>query len=82
MNHNKHMIPYALAAIVAIMLFGTLGGNPLAAGIGLAFLLCPLVMGVVMWLLMRQPRGAASTGQLPEQHAQRDLQQSSTGPLP
>ena len=82
MNHSKRMVAYALAALVAIMLFGTLGGNPLAAGIGLAFLLCPLVMGVVMWLLMRQPRGSTSTGQLPEQHSQRDLQQSSTGRLP
>ena len=82
MNRSKHLTPYALAALVAIMLVGALGRNPLAAGIGLAFLLCPLVMGVVMWLLMRQPGRSTSSSQPAEQDAQRNLEQSSTGRLP
>ena len=55
MNHRIHLIPCVLALIAAVALFSAAGGNPLAAGVGLAFLVCPIVMGVVMWLLMRQP---------------------------
>ncbi|HEX6659518.1 MAG TPA: hypothetical protein VF065_15615, partial [Ilumatobacter sp.] len=38
-----------------VALFFAAGANPLAAGVGLAFLVCPIVMGIVIWLLMRQP---------------------------
>lgn len=55
MNHRKHMIPCLIALAIAMTLFATAGANPLAAGVGLAFLLCPIVMGAAMWLLMRQP---------------------------
>lgn len=68
MNHRHHMILCGLAILVAIMLFSGGGASPLAAGIGLAFLLCPIVMGVVMWLLMRQPSNPSSPS---ERHAQR-----------
>lgn len=62
MNHRKHMIPCVLAILVAITLFATVGANPLAVGVGLAFLLCPIVMGTVMWLLMRQPSRSIQSG--------------------
>lgn len=41
---------------MAIVLFTTIGTNPIGAGLGVAFLLCPIVMGTVMWLLMRQEK--------------------------
>jgi hypothetical protein len=63
-NHRNHLIPCVLAVIVAVALFSAAGANPLAAGVGLAFLVCPIVMGVVMWLLMRQP----SSSTAPREH--------------
>jgi len=56
MNHRNHLIPCLIAAAVAIVLFTTIGTNPIGAGLGVAFLLCPIVMGTVMWLLMRQEK--------------------------
>lgn len=56
MNHRNHLVPCLIAAAVAIVLLTTIGTNPLAAGLGVAFLLCPIVMGTVMWLLMRQQK--------------------------
>lgn len=53
MNHRNHLVPCLIAAGVAIVLLTRIGTNPLAAGLGVAFLLCPIVMGAVMWLLMR-----------------------------
>ena len=45
-----------LAAAVAIVLFTTIGTNPIGAGLSVAFLLCRIVMRTVMWLLMRQEK--------------------------
>lgn len=56
MSHRKHIVPCVIAMLVAITLLATVGATPLVAGVGLAFLLCPIVMGTVMWLLMRQPK--------------------------
>ena len=63
MNHRNHLVPCLIAAAVAIVLLTTIGSNPLAAGLGVAFLLCPIVMGTVMWLLMRQPKPIATDRQ-------------------
>lgn len=63
MNHRNHLIPCVLAVIVAVALFSAAGANPLAAGVGLAFLVCPIVMGIVMWLLMRQPSSATAVSE-------------------
>lgn len=56
MNHRSHLVPCLIAVAVALVLLTTIGTNPLAAGLGVAFLLCPIVMGTVMWLLMRQQK--------------------------
>ena len=55
MKHRNHMLVCGIAVLAAVMLLTRGGASPLGAGIGLALLLCPLVMGTVMWLLMRQP---------------------------
>lgn len=58
MNHRRHLlclVPIGLAAV----LFLVGGGSAMFAGVGLALVLCPLVMGTVMWLLMRQPSTTA-----------------------
>ncbi|MBI5089931.1 MAG: hypothetical protein HZB15_14005 [Actinobacteria bacterium] len=33
-------------------------GGAALAGVSLALLICPLVMGAVMWMLMRRPKSA------------------------
>ena len=57
MKHRNHMIPCVIIAVVAMAVLALSGSSPLGAGIGLTLLLCPLLMGTVMWLLMRQPNG-------------------------
>lgn len=54
MQHRMHylcMIPAAV--LLGWVLLG--GGSTALAGVGLLVLICPLTMGIVMWLLMRQP---------------------------
>jgi uncharacterized protein (DUF2062 family) len=72
MNHRNHLVPCLIAAVVAIVLLTTIRTNPLAAGLGVAFLLCPIVMGTVMWLLMRQPKPTTTDRQ------QEDTRQQTT----
>jgi hypothetical protein len=54
------MIPCAIIAVIAMAALATSETAPLGAGIGLTLLLCPLLMGTVMWLLMRQPNEPAA----------------------
>lgn len=71
MKHRDHMILCGIAILVAVMLFARGGAGPLAAGFGFALLLCPIVMGAVMWLLMRQPKNSSSPSvqhDIPESH--------------
>jgi hypothetical protein len=79
MNHRNHLVPCLIAAAAAIVLFTTIGTNPLGAGLGVAFLLCPIVMGGVMWLLMRQPKGQTTPTERPRAHIE---QRASTGSRP
>lgn len=62
MNRRQHMILGGVAILVAFMLLARGGSSPLAAGFGFALLLCPIVMGTVMWLLMRQTNDPSSSG--------------------
>jgi hypothetical protein len=63
MSHRHHLIcVFAAVGLVVWLLVAGNGGLALA-GVSLALLLCPLVMGVVMWLLMRQPRSAQHQGE-------------------
>lgn len=57
MKHHNHMIPCVILAAITMSVLALSGSAPLGAGIGLILLLCPLLMGTVMWLLMRQPDG-------------------------
>ncbi len=55
MNHRHHLIcALATVGLAAWLLVAGNGGAGLG-GVSLALLICPLVMGSVMWLLMRQP---------------------------
>ena len=56
MSHRHHLICLVGAVGVAVWLLVAGTGGLALAGVGLALLICPLVMGVVMWLLMRQPQ--------------------------
>lgn len=71
MSHRHHLI--CLFAAIGLGLWFLVAGNGglALAGVSLALLLCPLVMGVVMWLLMRQPQSAPQQGQSDphEEHA-------------
>ena len=82
MKHHNHMVPCVIIAVVVMAVLALSGSAPLGAGIGLALLLCPLLMGTVMWLLMRQPNGS----RLDETHTQPDLrdqpQHASRSPHP
>ena len=54
------MIPCVIIAVLAMSVLALSGSAPFGAGIGLTLLLCPVLMGTVMWLLMRQPSGPAT----------------------
>jgi hypothetical protein len=58
MNHRRHLLCLVPVGL-AVVLFLVSGGSAIFAGVGLALILCPLVMGAVMWLLMRQPSTTA-----------------------
>ena len=58
MNHRHHLVCVAAAVGLAVWFLVAGSGGAALAGVSLALLLCPLVMGAVMWLLMRQPPSA------------------------
>ena len=58
MSHRHHLVCLAAAAGLFVWFLVAGSGSTALAGVSLALLICPLVMGVVMWLLMRQPRSA------------------------
>jgi len=68
-KHRNHMIPCAIIAVIAMVLLATRGSNPLGASASLALLLCPMVMGTVMWLLMRQ----TDRSEAHDEHARSEL---------
>ena len=53
MNHRHHLICLGAAAVAITLLLLSGGSNLTIVGISAALLVCPIVMGVVMWLLMR-----------------------------
>ena len=54
MNHRSRMIPFMIIALVAMVFLAPRSSAGFGVGIGLALLLCPLVMGSMMWLMMRK----------------------------
>lgn len=71
MNRRHHLICVVAAVGLAVWFFVAGSGGAALAGVSLALLLCPLVMGVVMWLLMRQPQSVSpqTEGDPHEEHA-------------
>ncbi len=71
MSHRHHLICVFAAVGLGVWFLVAGNGGLALAGVSLALLLCPLVMGVVMWLLMRQPQSAPhqSEAQLHDDHA-------------
>jgi hypothetical protein len=63
------MIPCVVIAAIAVVALALAGSAPLGAGVGLTLLLCPLLMGTVMWVLMRQPDQPAGS----DDHADPEL---------
>jgi hypothetical protein len=59
MSHRHHLVWLAAAAGLFVWFLVAGSGSTALAGVSLALLICPLVMGVVMWLLMRQPQAAS-----------------------
>ncbi len=70
MSHRHHLI--CLAAAVGLVVWFLMAGNGglALAGVSLALLICPLVMGAVMWMLMRQPQATPNPSKtdLHEEH--------------
>lgn len=71
MSHRHHLICLAAAGGLVVWFLMAGNGGLALAGVSLALLICPLVMGTVMWLLMRQPRATPNPneGDLHEEHA-------------
>ncbi|MBI4883904.1 MAG: hypothetical protein HY826_07610 [Actinobacteria bacterium] len=73
MKHRNHMILVAAVAFVAMIVLVPRGIRPFGAGVGFALLLCPLVMGTMMWMMMRRTDGPTqnperSPAQLSDNH--------------
>ena len=80
MKHRTHMIPCVIIAVIAVVVLTLSGRAPLGAGIGLTLLLCPLLMGSVMWLMMRQPNGPAAHEDHTHPELRDEPQQASRSP--
>ena len=63
MNHRHHLICVVAAVGLAVWFLVAGNGGAALAGVSLALLICPLVMGAVMWMLMRQPKSASAPPQ-------------------
>ena len=71
MSHRHHLVVMVAAVGLAVWFLVAGSGGLALAGVSLALLICPLVMGVVMWLLMRQPQSTPhqSDGDPHREHA-------------
>jgi hypothetical protein len=63
MSHRHHLICLVAAVSLGAWLLIAGSGGLALAGVSLALLICPLVMGAVMWMLMRQPRPTPNTSE-------------------
>ena len=62
------LIGLGVVALAAMIFLVPRGGIGFGVGLGLVLLLCPLVMGTMMWLMMRRPDAATEhPGQLQSQ---------------
>jgi hypothetical protein len=58
MSRRHHLICLTAAAGLVLWVLLAGSGGLAVAGLSLALLVCPLVMGGVMWMLMRRPQSA------------------------
>jgi predicted phage tail protein len=56
MSRRHHIVCLTAAAGLVLWVLLAGSGSLAVAGLSLALLVCPLVMGGVMWLLMRRPQ--------------------------
>ena len=70
MSHRHHLICLTAAAGLVLWVLLAGSGGLAVAGLSLALLVCPLVMGTVMWMLMRQPQATPNPSKtdLHEEH--------------
>ena len=71
MSHRHHLMCFVAAVGLGVLLLVAGNGGLALAGLSLALLICPLVMGGVMWFLMRQPQSTPdqSDGDPHREHA-------------
>jgi hypothetical protein len=81
-KHRNHMIPCLIIAAIILAMLALGYGAPLGAGVGLTLLLCPLLMGAVMWLLMRQPQESAADDDIARSEGRDQPQHVSRGRQP
>lgn len=63
MNRRHHLTCVVAAVGLAVWFLVAGNGGAALAGVSLALLICPLVMGAVMWMLMRQPKSGSAPPQ-------------------
>jgi hypothetical protein len=76
MKHRNHLICLLPAIVLAAWLIIGNPGSAALTGLGLVVLICPITMGVVMWMLMRQP----DHGTPPRSHEQDQPRDRVTAP--
>jgi hypothetical protein len=69
MSHRHHLVCLVAAVGLGVVFLVAGTGGLAFAGLSLALLICPLVMGGVMWFLMRQPQAALDRSDAHEEHA-------------
>ena len=69
MSHRHHLVCLVAAVGLGVVFLVAGTGGLAFAGLGLALLICPIVMGGVMWLLMRQPEATPDRSDAHEEHA-------------
>ena len=64
MNHRMHRLCLIAAlAMLAVLMIGS--SSSIGLGVGLLLLVCPIVMGTMMWFLMRPTTPRQETVQVP-----------------
>ena len=60
-NHRSHLALCGVVIAVALMAVVMSGGAPISIALLAAAVLCPLAMGVVVWLLLRPEHRTSSS---------------------
>lgn len=72
--HKHHFIGCGVMLAAALLIFAATGGSAGGLGFVLVALLCPIAMGVVMWLLMgSQHRPTRDSADSTSEPSERDV---------